>query len=247
MGWFIKLKEWLESLDNLDKFVFAISGFLLLIALFSVIYYFFIFSGGISSEQTDWGLFGDYVGGFIGSMISLVAVLLIFITYRLQQKELKATTKALEAQNTQLEIQQFQSVLFKLLERKDFILNRFTCPLLKIEQDYRRRREKYKRESDQHGDIQKRCLKENWKNYKNDLLPYFNVISSTTTYLHNFYPENPIEVKAKEQAFRIFSSNLTSREKIVLNRILQYHEFFDPDNNEVNAFREYALEYRVLN
>ena len=72
--------------------------------------------------QDDWGYFGDFFGGLVGTLVSLVAVVLVYLTYRLQKVELRETSKALNSQNEQLKIQQFENTFFKLLERKESLI-----------------------------------------------------------------------------------------------------------------------------
>lgn len=50
----------------------------------------------LSLTPTDWGAFGDYFGGMTNPFVSLVALFLLFLTYRSQREELRRTTNALD-------------------------------------------------------------------------------------------------------------------------------------------------------
>lgn len=71
----------------------------------------------VSTNTNDWGSFGDYVGGVLGVLISSIAVYLIWETYMLQKEELTKTSESLEFQNT-------TQIFFKILERKDHLVER---------------------------------------------------------------------------------------------------------------------------
>jgi len=72
---------------------------------------------------------GDFVGGLIGTIFTLVGVLLLFLTFHTQKKELKETKKELklsrksfEKQAQTSQIQQFESTFFNLLSNHNQIL-----------------------------------------------------------------------------------------------------------------------------
>lgn len=55
-----------------------------------------------------WGNYGDFYGGLIGTLVSLVAVFLVYKTYQVQKQELSETKDTLTKQN-------FDSFFFELL------------------------------------------------------------------------------------------------------------------------------------
>ncbi len=72
--------------------------------LISIGFYIYIFgSNGFSKNNAHWGTFGDYVGGFLGTILALISVLLIYITYRNQVISTR--------------IQQFETTFFNLIDR----------------------------------------------------------------------------------------------------------------------------------
>ncbi len=72
------------------------------------------------------GLAGDYFGGFMNPLISLFTLLVAVLVWRLQTKELKATTAALSQQTQTSELQRFENTLFKLVEHCEKSLSHFS-------------------------------------------------------------------------------------------------------------------------
>jgi len=79
---------------------FIIIGVTLAIAIACVIIYLCRFSGGISFQQEVFGQFGDYIGGVLGTVVSLFSLVYIYKTYRKQvefsEHEITQSTKQLE-------------------------------------------------------------------------------------------------------------------------------------------------------
>lgn len=71
--------------------------------------YFYNFHDGWSSTQSDWGSFGGFISGVATPLISLLALIAFLQGLRMQQKEWRATQKALEVQG-------FDSLFFKLVD-----------------------------------------------------------------------------------------------------------------------------------
>jgi uncharacterized membrane protein len=74
-------------------FWFTIFTFSFGIVIF--VLYFQNFSGEFSTNQSDWGSFGSYVGGTIGSVFASLSFLALIYTVYLQRKELKLAITAL--------------------------------------------------------------------------------------------------------------------------------------------------------
>lgn len=202
-----------------------------------------IFNGGYSHIQDDWGSFGDFIGGVGGTLLSLIAVFLIFFTYLLQKKELEKTTLALNAQNEQLKIQQYQNMLFRLLERKDlllnsiFIINTITVDSNQNENGYEFREEYirgipalssmilYVKSKEQETERDE-ALKKFWARYHGRLTAFFNSFITTIKYLTGFEATTTQQENVKEQLIRVYASNLSLEEKEVLNTLLEYHHKF---------------------
>ena len=71
-------------------------------------YYTAFHDNGISKDTADWGTFGDYIGGIIGTILSFFSIVLIYATYKNQ------------VENSRL--QQFETTFFNLLQNQREIL-----------------------------------------------------------------------------------------------------------------------------
>lgn len=95
-----------------DIIVILLMAILIIVCL---IIYLCRFSGGISSSQEIFGQFGDYIGGVVGTAVSLFSLVYIYKTYRKQvefsQHELTQSSK-----------QQFEASFFSLLQNQRSIL-----------------------------------------------------------------------------------------------------------------------------
>ena len=72
-------------------------------------YAYFFAANGFSKNDAHWGIFGNYVEGFLGTILALVSVGLIYTTYRHQ-------VTSFTNQMTAARIQQFETTFFNLLE-----------------------------------------------------------------------------------------------------------------------------------
>lgn len=81
----------------------------IILATFCIVIYVFRFSGGLSYSQEIFGQFGDYVGGIVGTIISLLSLVYIYKTYK---KQVDFSRHELEISR----IQQFESSFFALLQ-----------------------------------------------------------------------------------------------------------------------------------
>ncbi len=106
-------------------------------------FYFINFHNDFSDANTDWGTFGDYVGGILNPIIAAFAFYLIAKTYALQKTELEATRSLLEistdAQKNQIKLAALTALLNSNLTRigvleseKASLLKDEVVPRLKI-------------------------------------------------------------------------------------------------------------------
>ena len=75
------------GLKKIIKDKFREYSVLVIIALFVlvlVIYAYFRFKG--DADKTMWGLYGDYVGGFLGTIVAFLSVYYLVATLREQQR-----------------------------------------------------------------------------------------------------------------------------------------------------------------
>lgn len=61
------------------------------------------FGFSLSTSKSDWGQFGDYLGGVVNPTVSLVTVILLYMTYTTQRSELRAARKAYRRQADELQ------------------------------------------------------------------------------------------------------------------------------------------------
>jgi len=93
---------------------YIIGGIILIISIVSLYIYFSQFHDGYA-DQMIFGSFGDYIGGVLGTMLSLISVVFIFLTYR---KQIEFSEK----QEKMTLTQQFESSFFNLLQNQRSIL-----------------------------------------------------------------------------------------------------------------------------
>lgn len=93
-------------------------------------FYFQQFSGGLSEAQDLWGQFGDYLGGVLGPLFSLMALFALLITAWIQFKnvtltseELDQSVESLQEQTSVLQRQNFENTFFHLLELHNTVVN----------------------------------------------------------------------------------------------------------------------------
>ena len=68
-----------------------------------------------------FGLYGNFIGGFVGTLFSIVAVFLLYKTLITQQKTLKTQEDAIKQQKKTSEIEQFETTFFNLLKTQQEI------------------------------------------------------------------------------------------------------------------------------
>ncbi len=81
------------------------------------------FHGELSVNNTDWGVFGDYIGGTLNPLISGSAIYWIIKTYNLQKKELFESRTILQGQSEALKKQNIESSFFQLMSLFNDLIN----------------------------------------------------------------------------------------------------------------------------
>ncbi len=91
-----------------------------------------IFLFSLKSPFNDWsfntnpelfGLYGNFIGGFVGTLFSLVAVLLLYKTLIAQQRSLTKQDEVISNQKLTSEIERFETTFFNLLKTQQEITN----------------------------------------------------------------------------------------------------------------------------
>lgn len=86
-----------------------------IVASLTTIIYFVRFHGELSEDQSVYGTFGDYIGGVLGTLLTLISIIYIYKTYK-SQLGIAAQQQKL------LELQQFETTFFNLLNNQRSIL-----------------------------------------------------------------------------------------------------------------------------
>ncbi|WP_207281673.1 putative phage abortive infection protein [Pseudomonas sp. FW300-N2F2] len=105
-------------------------------------FYLMEFNDGFSSQNADWGTFGDFIGGTLNPLLSFLGLIALLLTIVLQSKELESTRKELERSalaqeksesslreqsKTQIK-QQFEDTFFSLLDQHNKALEKISAP-----------------------------------------------------------------------------------------------------------------------
>jgi len=116
--------------DNLASKLTVLFIIALAAAFFVFAIYVVKFDGELSSDQSTWGTFGDYVGGVLNPVFGLLGLFALLFTIAIQSKELKLSREelsnsasALKEQNLTLELQKFETTFFQLLRFHNDIVN----------------------------------------------------------------------------------------------------------------------------
>jgi len=213
---------------------------ILLIALITIlcvifILYAFEFNGGISNSQTTWGEFGDFFGGIAGSLISLFAVILLFVTYRLQKEELAKTSKALDNQNEQLNVHHFRDTVFKLLDRKDDVID-------KLHYDKQSKLEGIAKLNGQLRTVLKRkeelsILAHNnwWEKNRKYMITYFTTVVSALEFMRTYNLDNII----KDRIIGLYFATFDRREIELLENVFKGHSESSLYDEDRKFFEKY--------
>jgi hypothetical protein len=76
----------------------------------------------LSSEMSEWGQFGDYVGGALGTYFAFLAFIAVLGTVWLQHQQLELQNTQLEHARTQASIDELQRLMSYSAERIDAVL-----------------------------------------------------------------------------------------------------------------------------
>jgi len=106
------------------RFSLLIALVLLVIGIIAILYFSFTTpfnDWSFVSDSELFGLYGNFVGGFVGTLFSLVAVLLLYNTLVAQQDTLLKQDEALKNQKTTAELEQFETTFVNLLKTQQEI------------------------------------------------------------------------------------------------------------------------------
>ena len=97
------------------KYIYEIIAFVFIIAgIFIIISAYSNFFPWLSSNNI--GIFGDYIGGIVGSLWALAGVMLFYSALRKQREEIELQRLQLEDQRKEIEIQRFDNTFFSIIK-----------------------------------------------------------------------------------------------------------------------------------
>lgn len=127
------------ELDNLENEIkqsrYLVLGATALITFIYFIWFFFVEGRGISTDPTNWGAFGDFVGGLINPLIAFFAFYWLTKSVIIQKTELAATRDALEETQRAQEDQVQIALQTAKIQSLNIILNSINHKI-SIERDY---------------------------------------------------------------------------------------------------------------
>jgi hypothetical protein len=136
---FIKILKYINSNEREDLIIVFMFMFVILILSLAIF--------PVQKTIPDFGDYGSFIGGTIGTIFGGITVLLVYRTYHLQKSELVLSRKELELTRGQLGIQNFETTFFNMLNM-----------LSKITKDLRGLKKKYAIDSFQEATVRMRIL-----------------------------------------------------------------------------------------
>lgn len=79
-----------------------------------IVYCLTLHSTDFAEKSSDFGVFGDYIGGTVGTIFGAISIFLVYITYTSQ-------VKFARRQDESMKRQQFETTYFSLLEQQQLI------------------------------------------------------------------------------------------------------------------------------
>ena len=110
-----------KEFSKIEKWVIAILALAVITSI--VIYVVSFYSMDFASSPADFGIFGDYAGGVVGTLTGLISVVFLYRTYRIQI-EISRTQEA------QQQSSQFENTFFMLLSQQRSILQQIEGELI---------------------------------------------------------------------------------------------------------------------
>lgn len=107
------------TINDLEQVVkkigFWIGAFALIFLLITLFTYFYYFNGEVLKQHDKWGMFGDYIGGTLSPIFSLLSLIAILVTLLFQAKDLSSSSIALKEQAEYTRLQAFESTFFSMV------------------------------------------------------------------------------------------------------------------------------------
>jgi hypothetical protein len=110
---------------NIRRYIIFASGLILFVFLSYFIWFYFALGSKLSSDPSDWGQLGSYVGGILGPLLSFVSIVLLIKSLTLQY-EANANLKAEIINNYKSEkLKSFEVLFFNLISSQRSLFDSF--------------------------------------------------------------------------------------------------------------------------
>ncbi|UTJ06212.1 putative phage abortive infection protein [Arcobacter roscoffensis] len=121
--------EQVKEIKSPFKRYIIIAGIMILIVL--ILYFSKFGFYKLSSNQGDWGTFGDFVGGSLNPLLAFLSLIALLTTIKIQtqelsetRKEIRASSRALQDQSESAKLQIFENTFFKMIDvHNSIVLN----------------------------------------------------------------------------------------------------------------------------
>ncbi|MBP5789706.1 MAG: hypothetical protein J6W29_05685, partial [Neisseriaceae bacterium] len=113
--WIDKTKSFIKEYKKDDTLSFWIVSITVIIFVLSIIFYSDTFHY-LSDKPEHWGIFGDYIGGFIGTVIAFFVFLATLRIIKLQKKTIDLQENELKDTQRIFNQEQFEQTFFNLIK-----------------------------------------------------------------------------------------------------------------------------------
>ena len=125
----IKTKKKSDNEENTTSKLGLIIIFVAVLSTIFVVGFYFWFTNNVNDTPSSLGTFGDFVGGSLNPLLSLLALIALFYTIIIQsrelslsRKELKNSSESLSDQNKTLQHQRIDSSFFEMLKSHNSLI-----------------------------------------------------------------------------------------------------------------------------
>lgn len=248
----MNLEKKFESITprNLLKWITWILGIATGLFGFVLSLYLMEFNNGFSNENSDWGTFGDFLGGTLNPIFGFLSLIALLLTIVLQSKELESTRIELErsasaqekteaALNKQSDTQakqQFENTFFSLLDQHNKALEKISTPTGKYTNDQSDldivRLSVF---SENHSDLQD--AKNALEKYNGICGHYFRVLYQVLKFIATNVPDGSIGSEFSQET--LANSKLAPSEKMYSNIV---RSFLSYDATQLLAINCYCAD-----
>ncbi len=116
-----------------------IACIIIVIGVLTIIYFMCCspFNDGSKVRNPElFGLFGDFIGGFVGSLFAIVSIILLYATLKAQRMAMNSQNEDIAFQHRLLSQERFETTFFNLLEFQQQILNNIRIKYLYITDNF---------------------------------------------------------------------------------------------------------------